>query len=82
MLSMIIESSLTDLIRRHTIRDGGTIQIFLESKIREEHLRMLKTNILPDFRHNNTISSGRNNEDIHPIEWLIDARAPEVHYDQ
>ena len=55
-LSIITKSSLTDLIRRYTIRDGGTIPTFLGSKIREEHLRMLKTNILPDFRHSSTIS--------------------------
>jgi hypothetical protein len=29
-----------------------------------------------------SISSGRNNEDIHSIEWSADARAPEVHDDQ
>jgi hypothetical protein len=29
-----------------------------------------------------SISSGRNNEDIHSIEWLADARAPKVHDNQ
>jgi hypothetical protein len=29
-----------------------------------------------------SISSGRNNEDIHSKEWSADARAPEVHDDQ
>ena len=28
------------------------------------------------------ISSRRNHEDIHPIEWSADARASEIHYDQ
>ena len=46
---MITESNLMDLIPRLTIRDGGTIQIFLGSKIKEAHLRTLKLNILQDF---------------------------------
>jgi hypothetical protein len=29
-----------------------------------------------------SISFGRNNEDIHPIKWLADARNPEVHHDR
>ena len=29
-----------------------------------------------------SISSGRNYEDVHPIKWPADAKAPEVHYDQ
>jgi hypothetical protein len=56
MLSMTIESNQLELTLRLIIWDGGTIQTFHGSKIREEHLRMLKPNILPDFRHNNTIS--------------------------
>ena len=55
-LSMTTESSKLDLTLRHMIRDGGTIQTFRGSKIREEHLRMLKPIILPNFRHNSTIS--------------------------
>jgi hypothetical protein len=53
---MITESSQLDLTLRLIIRDRGTIQTFLGSKIREEHLKVLKINILPDFRHNSTIS--------------------------
>jgi hypothetical protein len=29
-----------------------------------------------------SINFGRNNEDIHPIKWLADARNPEVHHDR
>ena len=53
---MITESSLMDLILRLTIQDGGTIQIFRGSKIREAHLRILKINILPDFMLRNKLS--------------------------
>jgi hypothetical protein len=53
---MITESSQLDLTLRLIIQDGGTILTSLGSKIREEHLRMLKTNILPDFKHNSTIN--------------------------
>ena len=45
-----------DLILRLTIKDGGTIQIFLGSRIREAHLKMLKINILPDFMLSNKLN--------------------------
>ena len=53
---MITESNLMDFILRLTIRDGGTIQIFLGSKIREANLRMLKINILQNFTLSNKLS--------------------------
>ena len=53
---MITESSLMNLIPGLTIQDRGTIQIFLGSKIREAHLKMLKINSLPNFMLHNKLS--------------------------
>jgi hypothetical protein len=55
-LSMITESSQLDLTLRCIIQDGGTIQTFHGSKIREEHLIMQRPNTLLDFKHSGTIS--------------------------
>ena len=65
-LSMTSKSSQLDLILRRIIQDGGTIQTFRGSRIREEHLQMLRPIILSDFRHSSTISLHLKCLPLHP----------------